>query len=64
VETSFDGVTWTVAAEQAPGGPALAGAIADPLGVPLRVLLPEVSARYVRINAALFRETRLTLYGP
>jgi hypothetical protein len=64
VETSMDGSTWAVAAEEAPGGLALAGALADPLGVPLRLLLPDVRARYVRINAAWFRATMLTIYGP
>ena len=64
VETSMDGRTWSMAAEEAAGGPALVGALADPLGVPIRIVVPDVSARFVRINAPVFRGTRLTIHGP
>jgi hypothetical protein len=64
VESSMDGRTWSVAAEEAPGGLALAGALADPLGVPIRIVLPDVAARFVRINAPWFRPAMLTIHGP
>lgn len=65
VETSLDGSTWTLAAEEPAGGLALTGALADPLGVPIRVFLPDPSARFVRVNApAAFGPAAVTIYGP
>jgi hypothetical protein len=64
VETSLDGSTWTQATEEAPGALALAGALVEPLAVPLRVLLPDPSARFLRINAPAFRPDAVTIYGP
>ncbi len=62
VETSLDGSTWTAVADEPPGGLALAGALEDPLGVPMRVLLPDPSARFLRITAPAFRPDAVTIY--
>ena len=64
VETSIDGLTWSVAADEPPGGLALVGALADPLDVPLRLLVPEARARFVRINTPWFGTGALTIHGP
>ena len=64
VETSEDGSTWTRQLEQAPGGPALVGALAAPRIIPVRLNLPDVPARFIRINAPGFRPRALTVYGP
>lgn len=64
VETSLDGVSWTLAADEPPGGLALAGALEEPLIVPIRIILPDVRARYVRMNAPNFFPWQLVAYGP
>jgi hypothetical protein len=63
VESSLDGRTWTLAADEATGGLALAGVLREPLAVPLRVLLPDPSVRYLRVNAPAFSPAAVTLYG-
>jgi hypothetical protein len=63
VETSEDGKTWALAAEEAPGGVALVGALARPLDVPLRVNLPDPQVRFVRLNAPAFNPRAVTVYG-
>ena len=52
VQTSDDGQTWNEAWLGWTGGPALAGALADPRIVPVRIPLPGASGRYVRIYPA------------
>ena len=64
VETSVDGSAWTLAAEDPSGGLALAGAFTDPRGVPIRLLLPDPSARFLRINTPAFGPASFTIYGP
>jgi hypothetical protein len=64
IETSLDGVTWTLAAEQPPGGLALIGALSDPRVIPLRIAVPYVQARFVRINAPFFGAAAITIYAP
>jgi hypothetical protein len=63
VQTSMDGATWSMAADEPPGALALAGALREPRAVPLRVLLPDVSARFVRLNAPAFSPAAVTIYG-
>lgn len=63
-DASADGMTWTTAAEQAAGGLALAGVLRAPLDVPLRLLLPDPSARFLRLNAPVFGAAAVTIYGP
>jgi hypothetical protein len=65
IEASLDGVAWTTAWEQWTGGPALAGALENALENPVRITLPDVTARYLRIHPVpnwLARELRV--YGP
>jgi hypothetical protein len=64
IESSRDGVTWTRDVEQAPGGPALIGALAAPQVVPLRLVLPDIEARFIRINASEFGRRAITIFGP
>jgi hypothetical protein len=64
IESSRDGVTWTRDVEQAPGGPALIGALAAPQVVPLRLVLPDIQARFIRINASEFGPRAITIFGP
>jgi hypothetical protein len=52
IEASGDRATWSIAWEDWTGGPALAAAIASPLLVPVRIALPDVRARYLRIHPA------------
>lgn len=65
IETSIDGATWTTAWEDWTGGLALAGALENPREAPVRITLPDVSARYLRIHPAPQWLTReLKVYGP
>jgi hypothetical protein len=65
IETSLDAVTWTTVWEDWTGGPAIRGALQDPLATPVRIALPDPTARYVRIHPAPSWLTReLTVYGP
>jgi len=57
-------VSWTMAADEPPGALALAGALREPLQVPLRVLLPDPAVRFVRVNAPAFRPDAVTIYAP
>ena len=52
VETSDDGVTWTSVWLDWIGGPAIAAAIEDARVIPVRIPLPDVSARYLRVHPA------------
>ena len=59
IEASMDGTTWTTMWEDWTGGPALAAALRNPREVPVRLTVPDVTARYVRIHPAppwLWRE--------
>jgi hypothetical protein len=64
-ETSADGVTWTKAWEDWTGAPVFAAVLRDARAAPVRIALPDVSARYVRFGPApewLWEEIRF--YGP
>lgn len=50
VETSRDGNAWTLAWEEGIGGRAFVGALEDARRVPVRIPLPDVSARYLRLH--------------
>jgi hypothetical protein len=52
IEASSDGVNWTTAWEGWTGGAALAGALEDQVRVPVRFVVPDVTARYLRIHPA------------
>jgi hypothetical protein len=64
IDTSLDGSTWTMVTDEPPGGLALAGALRQPLKVPLRLLLPDSQARFLRLSAPAFRPDAVTIYGP
>jgi hypothetical protein len=64
VETSADGSGWTPALEEAPGALALVGVLAEPRAIPLRLILPDVRTRYIRINAGRFNADAVTIFGP
>jgi hypothetical protein len=52
VEISADGNAWTPAWEGWTGGLALGGTLEDPHKAPLRITLPDVRTRYIRISPA------------
>ena len=64
VETSADGTTWTMAAEEPTGGLAFAGSLIDARRVPVRVVVPDARARFVRLNTPAFSAADVTVYGP
>lgn len=64
VETSSDGARWTAIFDERPGGVTLVGALAAPRVIPIRLDIPDVRARYVRVNTPAFRPGTVTIYGP
>ncbi len=50
IDASVDRLTWSRVWEDWTGGPALAASLADPLEVPVRLTLPDITARYLRIH--------------
>jgi hypothetical protein len=57
-------VAWTVAADEPSGGLELKGALADPRAVPVRVVVPDVRARFVRLDTPAFTAADVRVYGP
>jgi hypothetical protein len=65
IDGSVDGVTWSSLWEDWTGGPALAAALADPQEVPVRLTIPDVPARYVRLRpASAWMRREVRVYGP
>ncbi len=65
IEGSIDGIRWSSIWENWTGGPALAAALADPREVPVRLTIPDVPARYVRLRpASAWMRRELRVYGP
>lgn len=64
VEASPDGVNWQTVSDERPGGAALLGVLEDPRSIPVRVLVADVNARYIRVNAPAFHPDALGVYGP
>ena len=56
VQTSIDGRNWTTVFDDRPGGLALAGALASPLVIPLRIDLEDVATRYMRLDTPAFSD--------
>jgi hypothetical protein len=52
VEVSDDGTEWTTALEDWTAGAAITGALEDQIVVPVRLVLPDVTGRYLRIHPA------------
>lgn len=64
-ETSLDGAVWTTAWEGWTGGPALAAVLRDPRSAPVRITLPDVRARYLRlVEAPRWLWDEIRFYGP
>jgi hypothetical protein len=65
VQGSEDGATWSTVWEDWTGGPSLAAAFESPLDAPVRLTLPDVRMRYVRIYpAAAWLQRDVNVYGP
>ena len=65
IQGSVDGVRWSSIWEDWTGGPALAAALADPREVPVRLTIPDVPARFVRVRpASVWMRRELQVYGP
>lgn len=64
IDASSDGASWTAVLDEGPGGAALAGALADPRQIPLRVVLPDVTARYLRVNVPRLGPGAVAAYEP
>ena len=65
VEASGDGLTWQPVWENWTGSPALSAALEDQRLVPMRIYLPDVRTRYLRVTPAppwVGRE--ITVHGP
>lgn len=52
IEASLDGNQWTTVWEDWTAGPAVAGALEDQVRVPVQFVVPDITARYLRIHPA------------
>ncbi len=65
IQGSTDGIAWSSLWEDWTGGPALAAALEDPLEVPVRITIPDVKVRYLRIRpTGSWMRRELRAYGP
>ena len=65
IETSTDAEQWQTVWEDWTGGPALAASLEDPLETPVRLTVPDVTARYVRVHpVAPWMRREIRVYGP
>ena len=65
VDASSDGGSWSNAWADWTGGSTLAAALVDPVLVPVRLTLPDVQARYVRIRPAPpWMQREIAAYAP
>ncbi len=65
IEGSLDGQTWWTIWDDWTGAPAFVAAVEQPLEVPVRITVPDVSARYVRVHpAARWLQREIKVYGP
>jgi hypothetical protein len=65
IEASEDRIVWKKVWEEWTGGPALSAALEDPRGAPVRLTLPDVRMRYVRVYPAdVFLQREVNVYGP
>ena len=65
IRTSRDGAEWSTVWEGWTGGPALAAALQSPLEAPVRLTLPDVPARYLRVRPVpSWMAGELKVYGP
>ena len=64
VQLSPDGMNWTVAYDESPGGAALLATVKNPRTTPMRLVLSAAPARFVRINTPAIDPEGIALYGP
>jgi hypothetical protein len=65
IEGSLDGTTWQSHWLDWTGGVALRGAFEHPREVPVRIVLPDIRARYLRIHPApVWLQREVQVYGP
>jgi hypothetical protein len=65
IEGSLDGAAWFTLWEGLTGGPALAAALIDPVEAPIRLTVPDLTARYVRVHPApAWMRRGIRVYGP
>lgn len=64
IQSSLDSAAWTAVYDERPGAAALVGALDNPRTIPVRIELPDVTARYVRVNAPAFRTGALSVLTP
>lgn len=64
VQVSPDGMNWTVAYDESPGGAALLATVKDPRTTPMRLVLSAAPARFIRINTPAIDPEGISLYGP
>jgi hypothetical protein len=65
IETSGDGITWSTAWEDWTGARLLSAALADQQAIRVRIPLPDVSARYLRIQPSpRWLPGELQVHGP
>jgi len=64
IQASIDSQTWATLWEDWTGGPALAAALIDALEIPVRIILPDVTTRYLRVYPAPpWLRQELKVYG-
>jgi hypothetical protein len=65
IQGSEDGTTWSTVWESWTGGPSLAATFVNPLEAPVRLTVPDVRMRYVRVYpAASWLQREVNAYGP
>jgi hypothetical protein len=65
VEASIDRARWSPSWDDWTGAPTLAAALEDPIVVPVRLTLPDVQARYLRVRPApVWMEREIGAYSP
>ena len=65
IQGSTDGIVWSTLWEDWTGGPTLAAALKDPLEVPVRLTIPDVTVRYLRMHpVGSWMRREVTAYGP
>jgi len=65
MEGSLDGQAWWTIWDDWTGGPAFVAAVQQPLEVPVRITVPDVTARYIRVHpAARWLPREIKIYGP
>jgi hypothetical protein len=65
MEASIDRASWSTVWEDWTGAPTLRAALADPVVVPIRLTLPDIHARFIRVRPApLWMQREIAAYAP